>query len=145
MTRLDAFPLGDGTGRLGRPLHELLDVDGLERELQAIRVGTADRQDVVHQMAQPPRVAVDHLEEPRLVLGEIACLALAQQFEVPDDRRQRCTELVRDHRDEGLLQLVELEQALVLLPEGLRSACARVRSADCRASVTDSPFAEYPS
>ena len=64
----------------------------------------------------------------RLVVRELAGLALLHELEVPDDRRQRRAELVRHHRDERLLHLVQLEQALVLgLERAQRLLLALVR------------------
>ena len=40
------------------------------------------------------------------------------QLEVAEDRGQRCSELVRNDRDELVLEPVELAQALVLLGQG---------------------------
>ncbi len=70
-------------------------------------------------------------------------LPFAEQLEVADDRRERRSQLVRDHRHERLLHRVELEQTLVLLPRA--SAALRSRSIPPRARGDGQPVRQCSS
>ena len=67
-----------------------------------------DEQQVADEPQQPPRVALDHVEELPLLVGDLARLLLEQQLEVADDRRQRRAQLVRDEREELVLEPLRL-------------------------------------
>ena len=83
-------------------------VDVREVQLQAARVEPGDEEQVADQALQPLGAAVDDREEALLLVVQLARLALADHLEEAHHRRQRRPELMRDGRDEIVLQPVEL-------------------------------------
>ena len=82
----------------------------LDRELPVLDL--RDEEQIVDQAEQAVRVSVDDVRVQPLPLRE---LLVPEQLEVAEDRRQRRANLVRDERDESVLETVELAQALVRL------------------------------
>ena len=81
---------------------------------RACRPRPGEEEQVADEVEEPVRVALDDAQEPALLVGQVAGLAVEQELGVAPDRRQRRAQLVRDERDELVLQPVELAQALVL-------------------------------
>ena len=109
-----------GSRGLDRAGGEPAEVDALPLEREAAGVDARDEEDVVHEPVQTEAVAVHDLEEVRLLLAELARLAVHEQLEVADHRRERRAELVRDGAHELVLHAVELDQLRVPLGERLR-------------------------
>ena len=97
----------DGLCRDGR------EVDGADLEGELACLDLCQEEQVAHELEQPVRVPLDDAEKLALLVGDLARLAIEHELEVAADRGQRSPELVRDERDELVLQPVELEQALV--------------------------------
>ena len=110
-----------GRGRRLRGLdalgHERLELDRPQLEGELARVDLRQEEQVADEVEQPRGVPVDDPEVAQLLLVEPA--VVAQQLDVAADRGQRRAQLVRDERDELVLQPVELAQPVVLRREQL--------------------------
>ena len=96
-------------------------------EVQLARLEPRDEEQVVHEVKQTVGIAVDDVEIPTLLLGQVAVVEC--ELEVTHDRRQRRPEVMGDQRDEFVLDPISLEQLLVLqreLTPGRLRLCARV-------------------
>ena len=102
--------------------HDRGEVERTRFQLQLPGLEPSDEEQVVHEVKQTVGVAIDHIEIPTLLLGEVAVLEC--ELEITDDRRQRRSEIVGDERDEFVLDPARFEQLLVLqrelTPGGLR-------------------------
>ncbi len=109
----DLLLLGErprGLDRLGRDRRE---VDRADLEGELARLDLGEEEEVADKVEEPVRVSLDHTQELALLVRDLARLAVEDELEVAADRGQRRAELVRDEGDELVLQVVELEQALV--------------------------------
>ena len=81
-------------------------------EIQLAGLEPRDEQQVVHEVKQTVRVAIDDVEIPTLLVGQVAVVEC--ELEVTHDRRQRRPEVVGDQCDEFVLDPTGFEQLLVL-------------------------------
>src|SRR6266516_2111643 len=98
---------------LDRLLGELGQVERLPVERHVPGSSLGHEEQVDDDVEQPLRVAADDAEEVAVTLREPVAV-LVEQLEVAEDRRQRGPQLVGDDRDQVVLEVVELAQALVL-------------------------------
>ena len=106
--QVDRAAAGERRRRFDRVAHDRGHVDVGELQLQAVRVEPRDEEQVADQPLQPLGAAVDDREEPLLLVVQLARLALADHLEEAHHRRQGRPELMRDGRDEIVLEPVEL-------------------------------------
>jgi hypothetical protein len=85
---------------------KLPQIDGAALELKAPRIDLRHEEHVAHQPQQPLRVAVDDLEVATGILVEL--LVVEHQLEVADDRREGRAQLMRDQREELVLEALRL-------------------------------------
>ena len=127
-----------GRGRLDGGRRELAEVDRLALERETSCVDARDEEDVVDEPVEAQAVAVDDLQEVLLLVLQLAGLAVDQELEVADHRRQRRAQLVRDGADELVLHAVELDQPGVLLGEGPPPASRSASSRRSRSMASES-------
>ena len=87
-----------------------IDVAQLERELARVELG--HEQQVVDEPSKPIGVALGDREELTLFVSELSGFVPDQQVEVAVDRCQGSAQLVRDRRDELILQPIEVEEPI---------------------------------
>src|SRR5262249_44050838 len=98
--------VGRRSHHLDRRLDHRGEVDGADLEPELAGHDARDVEEIVDELRLRLRVALDRLERaPRLLLVESPATQHARPRE---DRRERGAELVRDHRDEGILGAVRL-------------------------------------
>jgi hypothetical protein len=117
---------GHPAGRGDALLDDLPQVAALDLPLHLPGLDLREVEHVVDQPGQPVRLAHDDLQEVSpLVLGEVG--RVEQDLRERADRGQRRAQLVADGRDELVLQLVELAQALVRVAQLRRGLLQRQR------------------
>ena len=109
---LDPLRRGRGLRGLDALGHHDVQLDGPQLEGELARVGLSEEEQVADEVEQPGRVSVDDADVALLLLGEP--VVLLQQLDVAANRGERRPQLVRDERDELVLQPVELAQPVVL-------------------------------
>ena len=77
----------------------------MEVELAGFEAG--DEQEVVDEPEQTVRIPVDDIEIATLVVGQVP--VPERELEIAHDRSQGSTEIVRDERDELVLEAIGLE------------------------------------
>ena len=92
-------------------------VDGLEVELELAGLDLRQVEDVVDQVEEGLAVGEDALDEPLLLLVELAGHAAEEHVAVADDRGERRAQLVTHGRHEVALELVEVGELAVLAGE----------------------------
>ena len=75
-------------------------VAALDLESELLRVEPAREEDVVHDAGEPVRLARDHTEQPRAMLGAQRLVALDQRNRRSVHRGKRRPQLMRDRGDE---------------------------------------------
>ena len=99
-----------------------VEVGQVEVELAGIDLG--DEQQVVDEPSQAVSVASDDREELALLVRKLVRSGFEDELEVAVDRGERSAKLVRDRRDELILESVEFAQAVCRLLE--RSSAGRL-------------------
>ena len=95
--------------------HDRGEVERTRFQLQLPGLEPSDEEQVVHEVKQTVGVAIDHIEIPTLLLGQVAVLEC--ELEIAHDRGQGRSEVVGDERDEFILDPARFEQLLVLQRE----------------------------
>ncbi len=114
MTRVMFFARAAGRGRLGSLVQDPGEVDGLPVELERMRVGAREEEELVDENGEPVGVPLDDPEVALAGRRERPLGRVERHLEIAAERRERRSQLVGGGRDELVLEAVELEQALVL-------------------------------
>ena len=87
----------------------------VELEAEPAGVDLGDEEEVADEPLQAVGVALDDAQELALLVGQVSGCSVEHELEVAANRGEGRAELVRDERDELVLQPVELAELLVLL------------------------------
>src|SRR5215207_9512560 len=117
-SELDALLVGNRLRRFDGLGDDVVEVDLAELERELPGLDLSEEEEVADEVHEALRVAVDDGEETVLVVAQLTRAAVEEQLEVAADRGQRGPELMRDQRDELVLQPVELTKPLVLFGQG---------------------------
>ena len=85
-----------------------------ELEGEATGVDLGDEEEIADEALEPIGVSLDDAQELALLVGQVLRLSVEHELEVAADRREGSAQLVRDERDEFVLQAVELTKLFVL-------------------------------
>src|SRR5262249_22896327 len=126
----DPAGLGLRAQLLERPTDELVEVEPATVDGDQPRAQARKLEDLVHQPQQTLGAEADEVDQPRLPRGEWTRDAIPQQERRLADGGEGRAQLVRDVREELLLQAVELLEALGHAVEGMGQVTDLVIPAD---------------
>ena len=114
-------------------------------EVERARLGPGEREQVLHQEAETPGVALDAAYGVGLLLVELAQAAVDEHLRVAGDARDRGAQLVADVRDQVLLDVVDLDEPLHGRVLALERDGQRLLGADALGDVLPgADVAEHP-
>ena len=133
----NVLPLGLRAHLLHRGLGDLGEIRAAELDVHGSRMRLGQEQQILDQAQQALRVPLDDL---RVLVGvDLAGALVPEQLHVPDNRRQRRPELVRDQADEFVFHPVKLAQPLVLHAQLLSLVKQGLLGPDLGRDVTRDP------
>ena len=115
---------------MGGLLDQDAQIDRLELQVQRPALEACGEEEIGDEAEQACRVPLDDLEVPQ---PPGVVVLLEQQLDVAADRGERRSQLVRDARQQLVLQAVELDQLRVLLLDPLARGIAYCLA--CRSAI----------